>query len=85
MIIRVKFMTKPGDQFVVRKLVYSRIRELFEENGIKFAHREVTVRVADEEGYDHTMSAARKQAIAGAVQPAIEEAAGIGETSSEEK
>ena len=28
MIIRVKFMTKPGDQFVIRKMVYSRIREV---------------------------------------------------------
>lgn len=47
MIIRVKYMTRPGDQFQVRKLVYSRIREIFAENGIRFAHREVTVRVAD--------------------------------------
>ena len=46
MILRVKFMTRPGDQFVVRKLVYQRIRELFAEHGITFAHREVTVRVA---------------------------------------
>ncbi|WP_293963186.1 mechanosensitive ion channel family protein [Sneathiella sp.] len=80
MIIRVKFMTRPGDQFVIRKLVYARIRELFEENGIKFAHREVTVRVADEEGNDHPMSEARKKAIAGAVQPAIEDAAGATNT-----
>lgn len=73
MIVRVKFMTKPGDQFVVRKLVYARIRELFEAEGIKFAHREVTVRVAEEE--DEPMSQAKKEAIAGAVQPAIEAAA----------
>ena len=49
MIIRVKFMTKPGDQFMIRKLVYERIREIFEENDIHFAHKEVTVRIADEE------------------------------------
>ena len=47
MIIRVKFMTKPGDQFTIRKLVYSRLREMFEKEGIKFAHKEVTVRVAE--------------------------------------
>ena len=76
MIIRVKFMTKPGDQFVVRKLVYSRIRELFEEHGIKFAHREVTVRVAEGDHNDEPMSEAKKRAIAGAVQPAIEDAGG---------
>ncbi len=49
MIIRVKFMTRPGDQWTTRKLVYSRLRELFAENGIKFAHREVTVRLSDKE------------------------------------
>ncbi len=48
MIIRVKFMTKPGDQFVTRKVVYAAIRELFERENIKFANKEVTVRLAEE-------------------------------------
>ncbi|MEM6617828.1 MAG: mechanosensitive ion channel family protein [Pseudomonadota bacterium] len=48
MIIRIKFMTKPGDQWVLRKRVYQEIRDLFEREGIKFAHREVTVRLAGE-------------------------------------
>ncbi len=47
MIIRVKFMTKPGDQFITRKIVYESIQELFAAEGIKFAHKEVTVRLAD--------------------------------------
>ncbi|MEM9370066.1 MAG: mechanosensitive ion channel family protein, partial [Pseudomonadota bacterium] len=47
MIIRVKFMTKPGDQWVVRKRVFQEIRDLFDREGIKFAHREVTVRIPD--------------------------------------
>jgi len=47
MIIRVKFMTKPGDQWILRKRVYQEIRDLFEREGIKFAHKEVTVRLAD--------------------------------------
>jgi moderate conductance mechanosensitive channel len=64
MIIRVKFMTKPGDQFMIRKLVYTRIQELFAENGIKFAHREVTVRVASDDG--KSLSDAEKRAAAGA-------------------
>lgn len=46
MIIRVKFMTKPGDQWILRKRVYAEIRELFAREGIKFAHKEVTVRLA---------------------------------------
>jgi small-conductance mechanosensitive channel len=49
MIFRVKFKTKPGDQFTIRKDVYSRIRKLFAENDIHFAHKEVLVRVAGED------------------------------------
>ncbi|MDH3715168.1 MAG: mechanosensitive ion channel family protein [Gammaproteobacteria bacterium] len=49
MIFRVKFKTKPGDQFTIRKDVYSRIRQLFADNDIHFAHKEVTVRVAHED------------------------------------
>lgn len=47
MIARVKFMTRPGDQWGVRKRVFAEIRELFEREGIKFAAREVTVRIPD--------------------------------------
>lgn len=47
MIIRVKFMTKPGEQFVTRKVVYESIQDLFAREGIHFAHKEVTVRLAD--------------------------------------
>ena len=50
MILRVKFMTRPGDQFVTRRHVYTRIHDLFAKEGIHFAHREVTVRIADEDG-----------------------------------
>ena len=71
MIIRVKFMTKPGDQWLVRKKVYQDIRELFAREGIHFAHREVTVRLADGKAED--LSEAQKEAVAGAVQGAIDE------------
>ncbi|WP_282076809.1 mechanosensitive ion channel family protein [Epibacterium ulvae] len=71
MIIRVKFMTKPGDQWLVRKKVFQEIRELFTREGIKFAHREVTVRLApDQEG---EVSPKKKEAAVGAVQAAIDE------------
>lgn len=64
MIIRVKFMTKPGDQWVIRKKVYSEIRRLFVEEGIKFAHKEVTVRIADNQA--EGLSREQKIEIAGA-------------------
>jgi small-conductance mechanosensitive channel len=71
MIIRVKFMTKPGDQWLVRKKVYEEIRALFEREGIRFAHREVTVRLAD--GKVDDLSEAQRKAITGAAQAAIDD------------
>ncbi|WP_458722276.1 mechanosensitive ion channel domain-containing protein [Shimia sp. W99] len=71
MIIRVKFMTKPGDQWLVRKKVYQDIRELFEREGIKFAHREVTVRIADEDAQGLTPK--QREAVVGAVEAAMDE------------
>ena len=49
MILRVKFKTPPGEQFVVRREVYKRIQERFREEGIEFAHRNVTVYLPQEE------------------------------------
>jgi moderate conductance mechanosensitive channel len=80
MIIRVKFMTKPGDQWLVRKKVYQEIRELFAREGIHFAHREVTVRLA--EGKAEDLSEAQKEAVTGAVQGILEEDA-LGDTGKE--
>ena len=65
MIVRVKFMTPPGEQFVVRKAVYTRIRELFEREGIRFAHREVSVRIADTSAAN-ALTGEQKQTVAGA-------------------
>ncbi len=42
-IIRGKFMTKPGTQWIIRKDVYSRVQKAFEANGIEFARKEVRV------------------------------------------
>lgn len=43
MIMRVKYKTIPGDQFAIRKEVYRLMQEAFREEGIEFAHRNVTV------------------------------------------
>jgi small-conductance mechanosensitive channel len=43
MVMRVKYKTKPGDQFAIRKEVYHLMQEAFREEGIEFAHRNVTV------------------------------------------
>ncbi len=72
MIIRVKFMTKPGDQFIARKVIYAEIRELFEREGIQFAHREVTVRLADGKKAEE-LTDEEREAIAGSVRSAVDD------------
>lgn len=62
MIVRVKFKTRPGDQFILRRHVFQRLRDLFTANDIHFAHREVTVRVAGTEDEE-----LRRRAALGAV------------------
>ncbi len=78
MVARVKFMTKPGKQFILRKVVYAGLQDLFRENGIKFAHRQVTVHVASDqegEGGDKPNSdALAKAAAAGAAASGMMEA-----------
>ncbi|MGF1446870.1 MAG: mechanosensitive ion channel family protein [Pikeienuella sp.] len=70
MIVRVKFMTRPGEQWVIRKRVFQEIRELFEREGIKFAHREVTVRIPDLERRD--VSDTERQAVGAATRNALD-------------
>ncbi|MFK7874340.1 MAG: mechanosensitive ion channel domain-containing protein [Paracoccaceae bacterium] len=43
MVIRGKFMAKPGKQFMIRKEIFNRVSAAFAENGIDFARREVRV------------------------------------------
>ena len=44
-VIRGKFMVKPGKQFMIRKEIFQRVQRDFEENGIQFARKEVRVKV----------------------------------------
>jgi small-conductance mechanosensitive channel len=68
MIMRVKFKTIPGEQFVIRREVYRRIQEEFAANGIEFAHRNVTVYLPPDN------SQAEPQAVSGAAtEPSAEQ------------
>ena len=71
MIIRVKYMTKPGEQFVTRKVVYESIQDLFAREGIHFAHKEVTVRLADKSVDELTEE--EKQAVTAAARSVIDQ------------
>ena len=44
-VIGIKFMAKPGEQFILRREVYQRVRDAFEKNGIDFARPQVTVQM----------------------------------------
>ncbi|MGB7286270.1 MAG: mechanosensitive ion channel domain-containing protein, partial [Salaquimonas sp.] len=71
-IIRGKFMAKPGTQWVIRKDVYNRIQRALDEAGIQFARKEVRVQVPGlEQRTDLTDS--QKNAIAAAASEVAEE------------
>ena len=64
MMFRVKFMTHPGDQFMVRRTVYSKLQEVFAAEGINFAGREVQVTVDDTgKGSEMPVDETVKQAV----------------------
>ncbi|MEM6985221.1 MAG: mechanosensitive ion channel family protein [Pseudomonadota bacterium] len=48
-VVRGKFMAKPGKQFTLRKEILARVQRAFDENGIQFARKEVRVRIDGEE------------------------------------
>ena len=52
MVIRGKFMAKPGKQFMIRKEIYNKIKAAFAEAGIDFARREVRVAIPGLEHHD---------------------------------
>ena len=45
--LRMKIMTKPGEQFVIRRRAYAMIKKAFDANGIKFAFPTVQVAGGD--------------------------------------
>jgi small-conductance mechanosensitive channel len=74
MIMRVKFKTIPGEQFVIRREVFRMIQEMFAQHGIEFAHRNVTVYLPpDEEKKADAKKIAETGAAAAAAAAAQEE------------
>ncbi len=73
-IVRGKFMAKPGKQWMIRKDVYARVQKIFAENGIEFARREVRVKMPDaEEGQDSTGTTGAAAAAQAAIQEQVEQ------------
>ena len=70
LVIRAKFMAKPGSTvFMIRRVAFDKILKAFKENGIKFAHRQVTVLVP---GSEDEALAAKAAAGAAALATATE-------------
>lgn len=69
MIIRGKFMAKPGKQFTLRKEIFNRVKAAFNEAGIDFARREVRVAIPGMEDTDN-MTEDQKKAVAAAASEA---------------
>ena len=63
-VIRGKFMAKPGTQFMIRKELYNRIQKNFDDNDIQFARKEVRVKLDGDDNAD--LTEAQKIQIAGA-------------------
>jgi small-conductance mechanosensitive channel len=71
--MRVKFMTKPGGQFTLRKLVLAKMRKYFAEAGIEFAKPRVSVHIPERE---HLTPEAEAHVAAAASQIVAEEKSG---------
>ncbi|MFT7533898.1 MAG: small-conductance mechanosensitive channel [Gammaproteobacteria bacterium] len=71
-VVRGKFMAKPGKQFMIRKEVYVRVQKAFDEAGIPFARKQVMVHIPGlEKGADVSMNDLK--AIGAAASEAVEE------------
>ena len=73
MVIRGKFMAKPGKQFMIRKEIFNRVSAAFGEAGIDFARREVRVALPGMENREE-LTEEDTQAIAAAASQAAEAA-----------
>lgn len=71
LMVRAKFTSIPGQQFLIRREAYARIKQAFEENGIAFARPQVTVHVPG--AVDPAAAAAAAVAGRGAGSPAAAE------------
>ena len=72
MVVGVKFMAKPGAQWLIRGDAYQKLRDTFDANGISFAQRNVTVEVVG----DQPIGEEAMKAITGAAQQAVEQVDG---------
>lgn len=66
MVVGVKFMTRPGEQWTVRRDAYQGVRDIFEANGIRMAERNVKVEIVG----DHALTEEQRKAVSAAAHEA---------------
>lgn len=76
MVVGVKFMTKPGGQWTIRRDAYQRIRDEFEKAGINFAQRNVKVEVIGGDELDEETKEKAAAAAMDAIEQNVEPAPG---------
>jgi small-conductance mechanosensitive channel len=69
MVVGIKFMSRPGEQFMIRRQLYQRILEEFDAAGIHLARRDVVVRSHDGGPVDPAVAAAAIAATGGGPAP----------------
>jgi len=69
-VVRGKFMAKPGTQFVLRKEIYARVQKAFDANGLQFARKEVRVKI---DGDPNNLTEDEKQTVAAAASDAADQ------------
>ena len=70
-VVRGKFMAKPGKQFTLRKEILARVQNAFDNNGIQFARKEVRVKL--DTPADATLDDEARQAVAAAAAEAAQQ------------
>lgn len=74
--MRIKMTTTPGGQFTLRKWIWGKLRRYFEEAGIEFAHRKVSVMLPEGEKVDKETLEAAGAAAAKALEEENQQAQG---------
>ena len=74
-VVRGKFMAKPGKQFMIRKEVYVRVQKAFEQAGIPFARKQVMVHIPGLENRDEVTPNQAKAIGAAAVEASDDDGA----------
>jgi len=69
LMVRLKFMAVPGEQFVMRREMLRRLQQAFAENGIEFAKRSVIVTSSGSDAAAAAADSADNDAVQSGQQP----------------